>query len=800
MRSLKLLGGAALLSGDRPVTGRGVHRRRLALLARLAVERGSPVPRERLTGCLWAEHPQAEARHLLSESLYQLRKELDEGALVASGDAVALDPRVVPSDVDDFERAVERGELAEAVGMYRGPLLDGFYVADAPEFEHWMDGERDRLARAYAGALERLAEQAQRAGDVLAAAEWWRRLTVHDPYSPRIALRLVRALDAAGERPAALRHAAAHALRLRTELEVEPDEGMEEFVEGLRAAPPRRPVKPPAPPAAPRPALRSTLDLSTVDRESAMDPGSAPRPASSEDRPAADGGSEVDVGRARPGLLDPAADSPGVDRFRGASADGEREPPTIYRGPDRRRPRGGRMRSRPVMLLAAAGALVVVMALTRPSGAPANVERSAYVVLPFAGRPGGEAVDIDPDEMELTLHDALGRWTDLPLVDRQATRLAVLRQGGVSTLGDALRVAERLGAGTLVWGELAQAGDSVVVRGHVYEVARGAAVRGVRMRLGPGTRDLRPAMERLAEALLSPGRARDEPPGAGLATSSMAAWRAYAAGRKKLDRWDLSGAGDALDRAAALDPGFAPAQVWRAQAAEWAGATAAEWSTPARLALRRPGALPARERALARALVAMSEGRHPDACAEYGRALARDSADFAAWYGLGECHAHDPLVVRDPRSRTGWRFRGSYRRAAEAYGRALAAAPAFLETYGNGAYPSLAGLLMTEARSVRTGRAAGADGGGMAAYPALDHDTLAFFPLPAGELASRRAVAASPRRAEALVRSRAMLREVLDAWVRASPRSPSAHEALSGALEAAGELDAVRQGAPSAMS
>jgi transposase len=45
--------------------------------------------------------------------------------------------------------------------VYGGPLLDGFYVADAPEFERWVEGERDRLGRAYARALERLAEAAR---------------------------------------------------------------------------------------------------------------------------------------------------------------------------------------------------------------------------------------------------------------------------------------------------------------------------------------------------------------------------------------------------------------------------------------------------------------------------------------------------------------------------------------------------------------------------------------------------------------------------------------------------------------
>jgi hypothetical protein len=31
------------------------------------------------------------------------------------------------------------------MALYRGDLLDGFFMSDAPEFEHWLDGERERL-------------------------------------------------------------------------------------------------------------------------------------------------------------------------------------------------------------------------------------------------------------------------------------------------------------------------------------------------------------------------------------------------------------------------------------------------------------------------------------------------------------------------------------------------------------------------------------------------------------------------------------------------------------------------------
>ena len=118
---------------------------------------------------LWPEHPPESARHTLSESLYVLRRELGE-IFAGAGGEVALDPARVESDVEAFERALREGRRVEAVELYRGPFLDGFYVSDAPDFERWTEGERDRLGRAYAKALEALAGDRDRAGDPAGAA------------------------------------------------------------------------------------------------------------------------------------------------------------------------------------------------------------------------------------------------------------------------------------------------------------------------------------------------------------------------------------------------------------------------------------------------------------------------------------------------------------------------------------------------------------------------------------------------------------------------------------------------------
>ncbi|CAN5876478.1 hypothetical protein BH23GEM9_BH23GEM9_08130 [soil metagenome] len=221
MLSFRLLGGLALDNPERVPLGRAAQRRRLALLAVLAAPAGLAVAREKLLGLLWPEVPPDEARHRLSVALYDLRQALGDDALRLTGHNVTLVPGAITLDVADFEDAIARQDWERAIAVYAGPFLDGVYLADAHEFEEWVNDRRAALQRSVCQALELTAAQRTGRGDKAGALEAWRRLTRIDPYSDRFAAGLMRALDAAGERATALRHAATHAVLLRAELGAE---------------------------------------------------------------------------------------------------------------------------------------------------------------------------------------------------------------------------------------------------------------------------------------------------------------------------------------------------------------------------------------------------------------------------------------------------------------------------------------------------------------------------------------------------------------------------------------------------
>ncbi len=248
---LKQLGDSSVTRAGTIVGGRAASGRRLALLALLASARGGAVTRDKIVGLLWPESPTDRARHQLSDTLYILRNALGEDVIRSTGDDVALNTELVSSDVADFERSIDEGQLERAVEIFRGPLLDGFHLSDAAEFERWLDGERTRLSQRYATALEELARRSEDAGDFSTAAQWWRKLAAHDPYSGRVALGMMRSLDAGGDRAAALKHARLHAELLQQEFDAEPDSDVAGFAEELRTSPVGRPGphagKPPAP-------------------------------------------------------------------------------------------------------------------------------------------------------------------------------------------------------------------------------------------------------------------------------------------------------------------------------------------------------------------------------------------------------------------------------------------------------------------------------------------------------------------------------------------------------------------------
>ena len=272
MIRLRLLGTVDLRDSQGRELGAVLRRPKLlALLGYLTVARPQGLQRrDTLVALLWPELDHAHARNALSQAVHALRQTLGHAALLARGEEeLGVSEEGLECDVREFETALEAGRAEQALELYRGGLLNGLHVSGVPEFERWLDEERERLRRRACEAAQLLTERETAAGNQVGAARWARRLTELSPFDETAVRRLVELLDRMGDRAGAVRAYEEFERRLGRDLEVEPSLATQGLIARIRA---RRSLVTGAA-AAP--------DRAAVSQASAAEPGAAARSASS---------------------------------------------------------------------------------------------------------------------------------------------------------------------------------------------------------------------------------------------------------------------------------------------------------------------------------------------------------------------------------------------------------------------------------------------------------------------------------------------------------------------------------------
>jgi DNA-binding SARP family transcriptional activator len=513
MYRLRAFGGLVLERDGVRLDGVARHRKALSLLAALAVH-GS-LGRDRLMALLWPESDAGRAKGSLKQAVHLLRRQLAEPDLLVGTAELRLNPDRIESDVQLFTRALDAGAAEAAVALYDGPFLDGVHLDGTPEFERWADERRAELAGRHARALEDLARGAEARGDPLAAAGWWRRLQAADPFSGRVALHLMQALEAAGDRAAALRHADAHDLLLREELGIAADPTILDLAEQLRS------------PATPGPAGASPTagapDRPVLPRPASPPPAAGSPPASAPARlPAPDPDAH------------PATPAPAAPRLR----------------------RGFRIAA--LFLVAALAIGVGVLATTGErltSDARADPRGPLIVVLPFAPASHDPALEQAGRDLVVTLSAGLDGMGELRTVDPLSTLERVPR-GQALPIERAQRLARGMAADRLVHGVLIRDGDGLRLDAAIYPT--GGTEPAARASVTAG--QLSELSDAITVALLDQLWQREPPPVPSLApvmkSTVPAARRAYIAGELALARSDMPGAIDAFERAFAMDTTF----------------------------------------------------------------------------------------------------------------------------------------------------------------------------------------------------------------------------------------------------
>ena len=610
--TLKFLGGAVIQTGDTPLGGPAAHRHRLALLALLAVS-DKPLTRDKLIAFLWPERDAEHGRNLLKVAVHELRKLIGEQAIRTTGDQLSMDMTAVRCDVADFDAAIAANDLERAAALYGGPFLDGFYLKEAPEFEHWSDEERTRLSNSYGKVLDQLAASAEQRGDAAAAARWWRLRAAHDPFRSDVALNLMRALAASGDKVGAIRHAEVHATRRREEISVEPNPEIERLAQDLAATPtaPKKPTSLVGPTA-----QQSTAQQSATHQLAKYGDNYTP--------------TVVTASAVQSGDLMLVARPFATERAPSARWRGVRWPVAIGSA----------------TAVAAVAALIAVNARGSSTSAGRSVEPNVVAVLPFRVVGSDSSLVYLREGMMDMLAARLTGDGNLRAIDSRLS-LAAARsaapQGGEISLASALRVAEKLGAGQLLLGDVVGGQTGVDLAATLYRVPAGEVFARA-TRTVARSDAIAPVVDVLGAELMSRAAGEPEDRLTDLTRRPLPALRTYLAAQQSYRTGRYVRAESLFAKALDIDSAFALAGLGLALANSW-NTISEHYGIGRDAALRNQRSLGARDRAFLAAFFgpdpALGQPQPAPAYLKAWEDVVHKWPDFAeAWYHLGDRYYH----------------------------------------------------------------------------------------------------------------------------------------------------------------
>ena len=485
--------------------------KRVALLAYLAIARPRGFHRrDTLLALLWPDQDEQHARGALNQALRHLRTALGKEAVPSRGDGeIGIDARALSCDAAEFDAAIDAGDPARALALYRGDLLEGFHVSGCGEFERWLEEERVWLRRRAARAASELAHREEARGEPVAAGHWARRAFALAPDDEREARTLIELLGRLGDRVGAVQAYEEFARRLRVEYQVEP---APETLAAIRAVRTRHVVAP--------------RSVEQVEPESMI---AVPPPDA------------------------PAAPPESVPVFPGSGF-----PPL----PERTRRRWVVAGIIGLLALVALALLGVVVRGSRSPGPPA--EPTAIAVLPFANMSPDGANEYFSDGMTEEIITALTKVKGLRVAARTSAFAFKGKTESVSEIGRQLRV------GTVLEGSVRRAGDRLRVTAQLINVRDGYHLWAETY--DRDLRDVFAVQEEIAQAIVGALRVKlggEASAPVVRPTADLTAYDLYLKGRYAVNQRSSASLVQAVawfEQAVARDPRFAQAYAGLADA------------------------------------------------------------------------------------------------------------------------------------------------------------------------------------------------------------------------------------------
>ena len=207
------------------------------LFCYLLLHRNHSLPRETLAGLLWPDTTTIQSKKNLRQALWQLQSALGSQTEPLNDRVLLVEPEWVQLnleanfwlDVVIFEKAFDLVQkvpgheldaqrvqvLQDAVQLYEGPLLEGWY-------QDWCLLERERLQNMYLTMLDKLMSYCEARHDYVTSLLYGMRIMCYDRARERTHRRLMRLDYLLGDRAEALRQYERCATALDEELGVRP--------------------------------------------------------------------------------------------------------------------------------------------------------------------------------------------------------------------------------------------------------------------------------------------------------------------------------------------------------------------------------------------------------------------------------------------------------------------------------------------------------------------------------------------------------------------------------------------------
>lgn len=183
------------------------RRKATALLAYLAVTARAHT-REQLAALLWPEYDHDSAFAYLRRTVWELNNALGKGWLQTERDSIALNRQTeIWLDTEAFmqlsrESSGETTKLAEAIALYGGDFMTGFYVADTAPFEDWQRQQVEYFRRELGRACHQLVEALYERGEFETALVYARRWLDLDQLNEEAHRAMMRLYAGLGDRAA----------------------------------------------------------------------------------------------------------------------------------------------------------------------------------------------------------------------------------------------------------------------------------------------------------------------------------------------------------------------------------------------------------------------------------------------------------------------------------------------------------------------------------------------------------------------------------------------------------------------